>query len=615
MNLTRMDFRSADWIAAGMAIVLVFLFHAALRIWIVPGSLFMDPDEFMRANRVLEILASGNWFDARFPRINPPDGFVSHWTRATDLLLLLGMLPLLPFMEPRAALETWAAAYPPVLHALTVLALIWGVRPLVRPGMGIYVVALALLQVSMFAHFRTGRIDHNALFLLCFALVFGLVLRVACARSSSRYAVVTGVVGAIAVWASVESIVFVFAGIAILALLWIFEGRAMLRPNLTVAASLFLGVAVCGVLERGLTDLVGSIGEIDRLSAFYVALFAANLTFWMVTYLADRLGATGHIASRMTLAVFGVVTAVAVVWMFQPQLLQGKVNQPDPEYARLRVRHILELGTALSYKKTSLEALREGLPHVAPLLAALPLLFWKLIRGGRNERVFSAYVLILTALYSRSGTVPIKYLVYFGLIGTLGGAYLMSVIEKRLTAFDAEMPLERRRVLALCAGLAFLILGPMLQVPKKAEEKSTAVSTPACVTSEGVRALAAATPGEARVVMTYADLAPELLYETRHSVLSIPNHRHQPGFLRTVRTMRAATDEEARRLVAESGAEILVLCKSTPLIDFFALERGSKTFGSRIYQGEIPSWLQVLPLAEPAETLGFRAFRVAPGTH
>src|SRR5919109_4912421 len=53
---------------------------------IVPvlDGLLVDPDGYMRLNRVLALHDGGSWFDSRYWRINPPEGPVQHWTRPLD---------------------------------------------------------------------------------------------------------------------------------------------------------------------------------------------------------------------------------------------------------------------------------------------------------------------------------------------------------------------------------------------------------------------------------------------------------------------------------------------------------------------------------------------------
>ena len=72
-------------------------------------------------------------------------------------------------------------------------------------------------------------------------------------------------------------------------------------------------------------------------------------------------------------------------------------------------------------------------------------------------------------------------------------------------------------------------------------------------------------PGRRRsqTVLTFTDYAPSLLYDTPLRVLSIPNHRPQPGFATTYRILSALDPEAARADLARHRIDWILLCPST----------------------------------------------------
>ena len=44
----------------------------------VLDGILVDPDGYMRLNRVLALHDGGSWFDSRYWRINPPEGHAQH---------------------------------------------------------------------------------------------------------------------------------------------------------------------------------------------------------------------------------------------------------------------------------------------------------------------------------------------------------------------------------------------------------------------------------------------------------------------------------------------------------------------------------------------------------
>src|SRR5688572_19676258 len=127
-----------------------------------------DTDAYMRLSRVLELHESGNWFDSRFPRINPPDGHVQHWTRALDALLLAGAWALQPFLGFERALHVWGVLISPVSLALTMVALAWAAQPILSREARMLACLALLLQPAVLAYASLGRPDHHALLLLLF---------------------------------------------------------------------------------------------------------------------------------------------------------------------------------------------------------------------------------------------------------------------------------------------------------------------------------------------------------------------------------------------------------------------------------------------------------------
>jgi hypothetical protein len=105
------------------------------------GELF-DPDAYARLIRVQELHDTGAWHSTMLPRSNAPYGERLHWTRPVDMLLLAGAAPLWPFIGFRSALHWSGVFLSPALHVLTLIALMWSVRPLFRRehllyGMGV----------------------------------------------------------------------------------------------------------------------------------------------------------------------------------------------------------------------------------------------------------------------------------------------------------------------------------------------------------------------------------------------------------------------------------------------------------------------------------------------
>ena len=80
-------------------------------------------------------------------------------------------------------------------------------------------------------------------------------------------------------------------------------------------------------------------------------------------------------------------------------------------------------------------------------------------------------------------------------------------------------------------------------------------------------------------------------------MLSIPNHRPQPGFAATYRILTALDPEAARAELARHGIDWILLCPSTAERRQFAPRSDDpRTLYRRLVDGEAPSWLRPVPL-------------------
>src|SRR5262245_53997760 len=64
------------WAIVAAGLLTQFWSHAAANI--------TDPDDAMRLAQVREFLAGKGWFDLAEPRLDPPYGYLTHWSRLID---------------------------------------------------------------------------------------------------------------------------------------------------------------------------------------------------------------------------------------------------------------------------------------------------------------------------------------------------------------------------------------------------------------------------------------------------------------------------------------------------------------------------------------------------
>src|SRR4029077_15042732 len=120
-----------------------------------------DTDDAMRLVQLRDFLGGQSWFDLHQPRLGPPLGYDSHWSRLIDaglagLFFLFHQVVDAPLAE-RLMRVVW-----PVLWILPAIigaaAIAWGIA-----GRAAAVVTLLLAVVGLpaFQQFLPGRIDHH----------------------------------------------------------------------------------------------------------------------------------------------------------------------------------------------------------------------------------------------------------------------------------------------------------------------------------------------------------------------------------------------------------------------------------------------------------------------
>ena len=591
---------------------------------VTPGldGTLADPDSYMRLNRVLALHDGGAWFDAREPRVNPPDGHLQHWTRPIDALLLAGAWLLEPVLGFRQGLYLVAVLSSPLALALGVVALGWAAAPLLERDARLFACLALLMQPTVVAYSSLGRADHHALLLLLFILFVGLVLRLLDGAAERRLAVAAGAVAALGVWVSPEALVFIAPGLAALGLGWLFGRDSLARHNRDLLASASLCLALALLVERGPGALAGV--ENDRLSLVHVSLFALLALFWTVIIpfrrdvgrplkgperggpLADhrrppaaRPGpAARHgprILLRALLAGAGAAgIAVLMLTMF-PSLQQGPLGEVDPVYQHLRLQRIVEIQPLIAFEGLSATELGVAANRLVLILGialvALPFLVLLLARPSATRHLWLAVALVL-AVFLPLAFHQVRWSSYAQIALLLPYGAAVGCLLHRLAGRLSGRSLVLCRPLLILVGLFWpLLLGQAFP------QQQIVTADEGCPLVRLAPVLEQAAAGTGGTVLGLADYGPEILYRTGLGVLSIPNHRPQPGFAATYRILTAADPAAARADLERHGVGWILLCPNPVERRAFA---GAAPAGANLYDallgGDLPAWLRRVPL-------------------
>lgn len=586
------------------------------------GALW-DPDSYMWLNRVIHLQENGDWFDRTYPRLNPPLGFVQHWTRPIDVLLLLGAWPLGLLFGFEDALFWWSAIISPIFLVLTLVALMWAARPIMPRNM-IWLIGLVFVcQPGVVAHFMSGRPDHHGLQLLLFVVLLGLTIRLLHQPGRDRLAVLSGLIGAFALWVSIQALPTVAVMVVALGLYWVLGERSLARTLLIQSCSLFAGLAIALAIERG----TGHLFDVkhDTLSIVHLAIFGLNAGFWFgASVLENRIAAARRsvLSLRLTYGVLAAAGGAMSLWLFLPGLFQNPLMNVDELYLNAQLLRIRELRPLLIFGGTENWTWYWGVAKPMALLGiailAIPwALYLMFTRQGPERRGWVA-VSLLGAIWVPFSVYQIRWLSFADVAlvfpyAAFGGALLAWFERQRLPviAFTVGRPLL----------IACLCLWPAAALWQADSEGSGGGGETPVVTARNdcpIRPLSrflsdpqglGASP---KRLLAFIDYGPELLYRTPHSLYTIPNHRLQTGFTLSYQVMTARDFTEGRRLLTEAGVQLVVICPGSAEEVVYAVESEEPTLYQAMSSNAAPDFLA--PVSLPDELSGsFRLFSVRPG--
>ncbi len=546
-------------------LVLIQVLFAWFDVIPVGNDTLADTDAYTRLVRVLDLHATGDWFDSRLLRVNPPEGHVQHWTRPLDAMLLAGAWLLEPVLGFHVGLHLWGVLISPLFLALVLGVLSWAAAPALGRDGRLFACLVLLTQTSVLAYSSIGRPDHHSLLLLLCVTLLGLTVRLATTPDDRRVALLAGGVAALGVWISPESLVYIAVSLAAMGSFWLVGAPGLARAQRNYLVATTFGLAMALGIERGPNWLAI---ENDRLSLVHVILFGLLALFWLIvsTPRAGALGArlstrvmltairhprlfqptrppgrfTPGTVPRFLTAALGVALIAALMLVLFPDLRAGPLGPVDPLYARVRLPNILEIQPLIDahWLATGLygQAIGQAIKVLGLALVAVPFLILLLIRSRGASRRFWVVVAIALLVYLPLAVAEVRWAIYAEALLAWPYAAAVAWLVDLLSGTVRVAPQWWRPPL-----LAIALLWPLLLSAGLPEgEIATAGQTCPLDRLAPVLQQASARP---RTILAYADYGSELLYRTRHRVLSIP----QPSAPAGVRRHISHPDRDRRR--------------------------------------------------------------------
>jgi uncharacterized membrane protein YbaN (DUF454 family) len=579
-----------------------------------------DTDAYTWMVRATDLMRTGGWFDATLDRVGPPEGLQQHWTRPTDALIAGGALPLTLFMETDEALFLSGTLVSPLLHLIGLAVLLWGAGPLLGRGRVPLLGILYLTQAGIIGYSAAGRPDHHALILLLTNALIVLALRVALRPPDRRLSLGLGAVMALGLWTGAEFLVTVFGCLTGFGLLWLMQGRQseISGKMLWTGIGAFAAGAVALLLERG-GGLLAPAFQVDRFSAFHVWLMAVTAGFWAAVQQAENRNlAVSTLKTRAGLATGIAALAGVTVALLFPQALALDLVPMDPFYRQTRYENILEfqpLITGHAIAKHGLwDVIARTVFQIGIFLPALGFLVWTLIRERSDPRwpmwlVLAAITGVMLLVYTAQGGLEFRDAPFLQLAALIPYAELCFRIIRAVGARFSGLRLSLIRPLAIGGLIGWYVFPAVTLTLAPDEDGPGLTGRNACPVKHAASVLRGLDdPARLETVMAFTDFGPEIMYRTPHAVLSIPNHKAQPGYRLTWDAMTSPEPEAARRLLLAGNVDFVLICDSSITRSFYGQLGAKNTFREQLIAGPAPGWLT--PVEMPEEVEGFHLFRV-----
>jgi hypothetical protein len=539
--------------------------------WSKLDDSFGSTDNLMRLVQVRALLDGWAWFDPHEPRLAPPLGYDTHWSRLIDAGIAALIMALRAFFTPDLAERLARCAWPLLLSGPAVFAVIAIAVRLGGPGAGRAVLVPALLTPALLPTFRPGEIDHHN------AQVMVSLVLIACALWSNRprFAALAGLAAGALLAVGLEAAYVVVAVAAAFGILAVRDpvwhgpardfgaalGASTLVSFLLVTPAVFRFTPQCDALAVN--------------SAAAVTIGAAGLAG--IGYLTRP---WSRIWRLLAFAAAGVL-AVGVYVAIEPRCLRGPFGLIDRSIFPLWLDHVQEMQPLSSLIRT--QGLEAAIYIGFPLVASLAVL-WVAVAGLRTPLAWA-----LVASFAIAELIMIRqiriiiYVFWFGLpfIGVAA-----ELLGKR-TSYPALVRIFAAVLASPVIVSATIALLASQSVQARDRDKADQ-ETSVCYRPENYHRLAALPRG---VVLGPLDLGPSVLAHTQHSVMAAPYHRIDRA-IRFNQEVMDGPSATARERVAGRGIDYVISCTG------YRRRTVPGSFDDALLAATSEPWLEPLAIAD-----------------
>lgn len=558
--------------------------------WEATGIAFHDTDDAMRMVQLRDFLAGQGWFDLHQPRLSPPAGYDSHWSRLIDagLAAVYGLFR--PFAETAVAERLLRAVWP-LLWLLPAMAGAAAIAWRIAGREAAFILLMLVLACTPAdQQFPPGRVDHHNVQIALTLLV------VAAAVWSDRKPWCAGVAGGL-------TALTLAIGLEALPFLAIAGAALTLRHVATPAGALAVRNYALS-LAGGMTVLFLATVAPSRWLQAHCDVLAINLAGGLVAGAAvlavAAMSPQRGAARRAGFVVLAGLAAALIFLLIEPRCLAGPYALVDPRIRPIWLSDVRENQPALRLLAIN--------PLTAAAIAAFPLatLFATLAMLVRTplRRDFAFLTAAAAFVAACLATVAVIRSSSYALWLAMPPMAVALTLMFRRLAIDALW--RRAAVALLLSPLALSSVGVVLLGAAGFEDRQDFARPESahCLHSRNYRALAALPAGRVAADVSHG---PFILALTPHSVLSAPYHRLSEGIVAAHRILSAPPDAaqaEARR----NGVAYIALCGPRPP-DGLTLRQQTESLWAALREGRVPPWLEPV-VSGPGQA--FSVYRLRP---
>lgn len=565
------------WLACSMA--MLWLFRGDL-----PTLGFRDPDDAMRLAQVRDWIGGQAFWDVSQHRVNPPVGGPMHWSRIVDMALAALILLLTPMIGATGAEMVACATVPLLLLGGLTAALFVAARRVAGGGIALLAVALLLTAPSILVQFTPLRIDHHGWQIMLAALA----LSGAIDMRPLRGGIVTGL--ALALWLQISSEALPYAALFAAAFaLRHWQAQDQAPRFIGFALTLGGGALLLLALFRGPQALLAR--QCDALSFVYLwPLVALALT----VALAVQLVGTTTARSRLLIAAIGGGAAISTFLVTGGPCLSGDPFAAlGPVAYRLWYLQVME-GRPIWEQSLSMQ----GVILLPPLLGlGASLMAARQAHGEARMRWLTILLLLV-------GATAVSLLVMRAL--SVAHVFALPGIAWLLLRLFRGAQASHLALVRVLGSVALVLLTPAglcaawVAIAAKPE--------PAKAASANCRAASVLAPLKALPASTLfapLDLGPDILVQTRHSVIGTAHHRNAAGITAVIEGF-VDTPDQARIVIGQTSARYIVTCDGLTEYRLYGQENG-QGLAAQLARGKAPGWLEPVPVKAP-----LRVWRIRP---